>query len=52
MPKVASENMSRGSPRPAPTVGPAKRSGAQRFEHFPLLAGQVHAPPPLKDLDA
>jgi hypothetical protein len=51
-PKDAVEDVSGVSPRPATTVDPTKMIGDQRFEHFPLLVGKVHAPPRLEELNA
>jgi hypothetical protein len=34
------------APRPSPPVGPQSGRGQERFEHGPLVIGEVHEPPP------
>src|SRR5215218_6765083 len=51
-PQYAVEDIPRISLGSATTVGSASRIEDQRFEHFPLFVGQIHAPPRLDQLNA
>ena len=42
-PQDAVQHIARIAPRPAPTVGPTRRSGNQGLNERPLGIGQVHA---------